>query len=156
MSTNLNNALAKVPRKSLYIIGTAIACILMLVLWLGVTKGLNGISDFFFWRAAHAKQVAVDQKLEKADKQQAVVDQTLLRLAESEKKLAEATKAREESERIFNDASKTSKEKVAAFKDALDAAPIHTDPNSVTDDDLCARAKAAGSSDAVLAALCTH
>jgi len=140
----------------LYIIGTALAVILLVILWLGVTKGFNGISNFFFWRKANAEQKVINDKLEKAAQQQAVIDQTLLRLAESEKKLAEATKASLEAERIFNDATKTSKEKVAAFKDALDAAPLHTDPNAVTDDELCSRAKSAGSSPAVIAALCTR
>jgi predicted Holliday junction resolvase-like endonuclease len=137
-----------------WIIATALALILILFIWLYVTKGINGISNFFFWRKANAEQKVINEKLAKAEKQQKVVDQTLLRLAESEKKLAEASKAREESERIFNDSTKTSREKVEAFKEALSAAPIHTDPNSVSDDDLCTRAKAAGSNPAALAALC--
>jgi hypothetical protein len=137
-----------------WIIGTALALILLLFVWLYATKGINGISNFFFWRKANAEQKVIDKKLAEADKKQEVIDQTLLRLADSEKKLAEVSKAREESERIFNDSTKSSKEKVAAFKDALSSGPVLTDPNSVSNADLCARAKAAGSNPAAVAALC--
>lgn len=148
--------LSKVPRRTIYIVGTAIVVIVLVFAWVGLTKGWNGISNFVFWKQANAKQKEVDQKLQKADDQQKLIDQTLLQLAESEKKLAEATKARVEAERIFNDSTKSSQEKVKAFKESLVTNPIVTDPGTVTDDDLCARAKAAGSSAAVIAALCTQ
>lgn len=152
MTINLSN----VPKRTLYIVGTAIVVVALVFAWVGLTKGWNGISNLIFWRQANAKQKEIDQKLQKADEHQKIIDQTLLQLAESEKRLAEATKAREEAERIFNDSTKTSKEKVAAFKEALDAAPVSTDPSNITDEALCARAKAAGSSLAVIAALCVQ
>jgi hypothetical protein len=56
--------------------------------------------------------------------------------------------------KVFNDQAKTAAEKVAEFKKAVADDPVHTPTDNVTTEDLCARAKAIGSSAATIAALC--
>lgn len=151
---SLNETLSKIPSPIKWIVGTGLVCLLFLVLWLWATKGVNGISNFFFWRQANAKLAKVNADLEDSKKKQAIIDQTLKDLAASEQRVAEAEKARIEAERIFKDATKTAKEKVAAYEAAMRDNPVHTDPAGVTTDDLCARAKTANSNPDLIRALC--
>ncbi len=129
--------------------------VVILLGWLYLTKGINGISNFVFWRKANREQAAIQEKLNKAEKQQEVIDQTLKDLAVANSKLEEAKKVTDKAVEVFDDTDKTSKQKVAEFEAIMSTAPVRTDPTGVTDDQLCARAKAAGSNPDLIAALCS-
>lgn len=139
------------------LISAALIGVLLLVSWLYITKGINGVSNFFFWRAANKKQAQVEQQLkDAADAKQAQIDQTLRDLAAAKATLVEKIAAADAARKVFEDADKTSKEKVAALEAILSAPAVHTDPTGLTTDDLCARAKAANSNPGLIAALCAQ
>lgn len=147
--------LSNIPTPIKWVVGVGLIVALGLMIWFGVlTKAWNGIGNFFFHRQANELSQEVKDQLAKAAEQKKALEQTLLELAKSKEDLAKATKAREEAEKIFNDSSKTAKEKVAAFEAAMSASPTPTDPRNVSTEDLCARAKAAGTDPAIIAALC--
>ena len=147
--------LSNIPNPVKWIVGAGLVIALGLMIWFGVlTKAWNGIGNFLFHRQANELSQDVKDQLAKAAEQKKLLEQTLLELAKSKEELAKATKAREEAEKIFNDKSKTASEKVAAYEAAKSAAPIHTDAGSVSTEDLCARAKAIGSDQSIIDALC--
>jgi len=143
-----------IPAPVKWIVGTALVVVFLIFAWLFLTRGMNAVKDFVFWRQANQKQQEVNTKLAKAEEQQKALDITLQEYAKSKEALAAAKKESEIREKIFNDNSKTASQKVAAYKDALSAAPTVTDPVGVSTDDLCQRAKAIGGSSQLIAALC--
>lgn len=132
-----------------------VALILGLVIWFGgVTKAWNSIGNRLFARQMNAKRAEVQKELDDAAAQKKVLEQTLLEYKQAKEELTAVKAEKDRLEKIFNDKSKAASEKVAEFKAALADDPVHTSTDNITTDDLCARAKAIGSSAATIAALC--
>ena len=147
--------LSNIPNPVKWIVGAGIVIALGLMIWFGVlTRAWNGIGNLLFHHQANEMSQDVKDQLAKAAEQKKVLDQTLLELAKSKEDLAKATQAREDAEKIFNDKSKTASQKVAAFEAIKSAAPIVNDPGTSLEE-LCARAKANGSDQRVIDALCS-
>jgi len=143
-----------IPAPVKWIVGTGVTVILLILLWLYATKGINGIQSFIFYKKANAEQAKINADLEKAKQQQAIIDQTLRDYKQAKADYDSVKAEKDKLEKVFNDQSKSAAEKVAAFKAALADDPVHTPTDNVTTDDLCARAKAIGSSPATITALC--
>lgn len=146
--------LGSIPSPVKWITGTALVVILLIFSWLFITRGMNAVKDFVFWRQANQKQEEVNSKLAKAEEQKKVLDITLQEYAKSKEALAAAKKESDILKGIFNDDAKNAAQKLKAYQDALLSAPVVTDPTGVTMQDLCGRAKASGGSPQLIAALC--
>lgn len=132
----------------------AVTLSLVLFLWYKGAQTWNGIGNFLFHRQINAERQRVIKDLESAAEQKKVLEQTLRELAEAKKDLETVKAEKDRLEKIFNDQSKTAAEKVAEFKKAVADDPEHSPTDNITTEDLCARAKAIGSSAATIAALC--
>lgn len=150
----IKEQLSKIPKAVRWPLGIGIGVLFAIVLWFYGAKAWNGIGNYFFHRKADALSADVKKQLADAAEQKKLLERTLIELQLSKEELARATKAREDAERIFNDKSKTASEKLKEYQQVMSANPIRTDPTGVTTSDLCARAKAIGSDQSVIDALC--
>jgi phospholipase/lecithinase/hemolysin len=138
--------------KWLFLAGGAI--LLAIFIWYRGTLIWNGIGNWLFARQINAERLKVEKDLKDAAAQKLALEQTLKDFAAAKVELQEVKAEKDRLEKIFNDQSKTAAAKVAEFKKAVSDDPIHTPTDNVTLDDLCTRAKAAGSSAATITALC--
>jgi hypothetical protein len=147
--------ISKIPTPIKWGLGIGIIFVLSLLMWFGVlTKAWNGIGNWLFSRQINAERAKVQKELDQAAEQKKVLEQTLLEYKQAKEELVTVKAEKDRLEQVFNDKSKTASDKVAEFKAAAADTPVHTPTDNITTADLCARAKAAGSSPGVVAALC--
>jgi biopolymer transport protein ExbB/TolQ len=144
------NALITIP------LSVGLVLILGFFVWYKSVGILNALGNAWFAAKMSWQGRQLQKELDSADVQKKEIEQTLIEFAKSKEALAAATKEREIREEIFNDKTKNAKEKVQAYEAAISAAPVRTDPTGVTVDDLCQRARAIGSSQATIDALCAR
>ena len=142
------NALITIP------LTISVVLILVFLIWYKSTQIFNGIGNMWFATKMSWQDKNLQKELETANVQKKEIEQTLIEFAKSKEALAAAQREREIREEIFNDATKTAKEKLQIYEQVMSAAPIFTDPANISTADLCARARALGSSQATLDALC--
>ena len=156
MNNIINSILNKIPPVVQAGIVVVLIIGLVLFIWYKGTQVWNGIGNFLFHRQINAERTKVSAELEAAAEQKKVLEQTLRDLAEAKKDLETVKAEKDRLEKVFNDQSKTAAEKVAEFKKSLADDPAHSPTDNITTEDLCARAKAIGSSAATISALCGH
>lgn len=151
----LMSTIQKIPTPIKWGLGVGIVVVFSLLMWFGVlTKAWNGLGNWLFSRQINAERVKVQKDLDKAAEQKKLLEQTLLEYKQAKEELVTVKAEKDRLEQVFNDKSKTATDKVAEFKAAAADNPVHTPTDNITSDDLCARAKAIGSSPATIAALC--
>lgn len=150
----INSVLNKIPVPIRWAIGIALVVILIAFLWYKGTQVWNGIGNMWFAAKMSWQDKNVKKELDSAAEQKKVIEQTLREFADAKEELQTVKSEKDRLEKLFNDQSKTAAEKVAEFKKAVADDPVHTPTDNVTTEDLCARAKAIGSSAATISALC--
>ena len=149
------STIQKIPTPIKWGLGIGIIIVLGLLIWFGVlTKAWNGLGNWLFSRQINAERAKVQKDLDKAAEQKKLLEQTLLDYKQAKQDLVTVKAEKDRLEQVFNDKSKTASDKVAEFKKAVADDPVHTPTDNITNNDLCARAKAIGSSPATIAALC--
>lgn len=143
-----SNALITIPAT------VGLVLILGFFIWYQGSHVWNGVGNMWFAAKMSWQQKNLQKELESVPAQKKALEETFIELAKSKEALAAATREREIREEIFNDKTKTAKEKLQIYESVMSAAPVHTDPSGVTTNDLCTRAKALGSSQPTIDALC--
>jgi biopolymer transport protein ExbB/TolQ len=142
------NALITIP------LSVGLVLILGFFVWYKSAGILNALGNTWFAAKMSWQGRQLQKELDSAIEQKKEIDKTLLELAQSKQELTSVKAEKDRLEKVFNDQSKTAAEKVAEFRKAVADDPVHTPTDNVTTEDLCARAKAIGSSAATIAALC--
>jgi hypothetical protein len=142
------NALITIP------LTVGLVLILGFFIWYKSAGILNAFGNTWFAAKMSWQGRQLQKELDNAAEQKKEIEQTLLDLAVAKKDLEVEKAETDRLKKVFNDQAKTAAEKVAEFKKAVADDPVHTPTDNVTTEDLCARAKAIGSSAATIAALC--
>ena len=146
--------LKTIPRLYLAVGGLALVIALTLGWWFYGSRVWNGIGNWLFHRQINAERQKVNKELAEAAETKKALEQTLLEYGQAKKELVTVKAEKDRLEQVFNDKQKSAQDKVAAFKAAVADDPVSTPTDNITTEDLCARAKAIGSSPATIAALC--
>lgn len=154
INSTINSVLNKIPSPLRWFLVIGLAVAVGILLWYKGSQVWNGIGNALFRRQINTERSKVQKELDSATEQKKQLEQTLIELRLAKQELVTVKAEKDRLETIFNDQSKTAAQKVAAFKAAAADDPVHTPTDNITTKDLCARAKAIGSSAATIAAVC--
>ena len=154
MNRLINDILNSIPKPILYVVGAGIAVLLLIFVLYKGSVIWNGIGNAWFAAKMSWQGKKLQTELESAAETKKELEKTLGELSEAQRNYAEIKQEKDRLEKVFNDQSKTAAEKVAAFRSSVADDPQHTPTDSITNTDLCARAKAIGASAATIAAVC--
>jgi hypothetical protein len=143
-----------IPNPIKWFVGVGLVVILAILLVFKGQQVWNGIGNKIFEWKIGKKQEEVNKDLADAARQKVLLEQSLKELKAAKEELTAAKAETDRLKGIFDDSSKNSAQKVAEFKKAVSDNPVHTPTDNVTTEDLCARAKAIGSSPGTIAAVC--